>query len=404
MQQIPGVTVIIYDQECAAEKRRKRSRGQLAEPTMRLVINEEVCEGCGDCVQQANCMSLTPVQTELGQKIRIHQSSCNKDYTCALGDCPSFVTVQIKAGTGLKKKSLPKLPPADVPAPRQVVKAGDGYRIIGPGIGGTGVVTINALLATAAWIDGLSVATLDQTGTAQKGGAVVSHLLLSEHPIEAPAKVNAGNADLILGFDLLGVVHPGNLKYRLRRTNGRHRQQRLIPTIDNIRNRAPVSRTRSDAGAGELGDQSRPQHFPGCQSAGRRIVRHSHGRESFHDGSGVSGRADSDLARSHRAGHRVERRGYRAQPADCFPGAASITKTPPLWNRAPPGKRERKEAALFDRVAELREYQNESYARTYSDFLETIPEPSLKETVARYLYKLMAYKDEYEVARLVNQA
>ncbi len=90
--------MIIYDQECAAEKRRKRSRGLLAEPTMRLVINEEVCEGCGDCVKQSNCMSLTPVMTELGQKIRIHQSSCNKDYSCALGDCPSFVSVQIKAG------------------------------------------------------------------------------------------------------------------------------------------------------------------------------------------------------------------------------------------------------------------------------------------------------------------
>ena len=115
LPKIPGVTVIIYDQECAAEKRRKRSRGQLAEPTMRLVINEEVCEGCGDCVRQSNCMSLTPVLTELGQKIRIHQSSCNKDYTCAMGDCPSFVSVQITAGTGLKKKSLPKLPPAEVP-------------------------------------------------------------------------------------------------------------------------------------------------------------------------------------------------------------------------------------------------------------------------------------------------
>ena len=225
LPKIPGVTVIIYDQECAAEKRRKRSRGQLAEPTMRLVINEEVCEGCGDCVRQSNCMSLAPVVTELGQKIRIHQSSCNKDYTCSMGDCPSFVSVKITAGTGLKKKSLPKLPPAEVPPPREMVKAGDGYRIIGPGIGGTGVVTINALLATAAWIDGLSVATLDQTGTAQKGGAVVSHLLLSESPIEAPAKVNASNADLILGFDLLGVVQAGNLQHGLRAKNRRDRQQ-----------------------------------------------------------------------------------------------------------------------------------------------------------------------------------
>src|SRR5260370_22248060 len=149
--------------------------------------------------------------TELGQKLRSPQSSCNKDSPCDMGDCPSFVSVQIAAGTGLKKKSLPKLPPAEVPPPRHRVKAGDGYRILGPGIGGTGVVTINALLATAAWIDGLSVATLDQTGTAQKGGAVVSHLLLSDEPMQEPAKVNAGNADLIIGFDLLGVV----LRYNL---------------------------------------------------------------------------------------------------------------------------------------------------------------------------------------------
>ena len=119
--------MIIYDQECAAEKRRKRSRGMLAEPTLRLVINEEVCEGCGDCVKQSNCMSLQPVVTELGQKMRIHQSSCNKDYTCALGDCPSFVSVQIKPGTGLKKKPLPQLPPADV---SRAARSGAGRRRI----------------------------------------------------------------------------------------------------------------------------------------------------------------------------------------------------------------------------------------------------------------------------------
>ena len=110
---------MIYDQECAAEKRRKRSRGKYAEPALRLMIHEEVCEGCGDCVKQSNCMSLTPVQTERGQKMRIHQSSCNKDYSCALGDCPSFVTVKIKPGTGLRKRSIPELPSTEVPAPRE---------------------------------------------------------------------------------------------------------------------------------------------------------------------------------------------------------------------------------------------------------------------------------------------
>jgi indolepyruvate ferredoxin oxidoreductase len=401
---IPGVTVIIYDQECAAEKRRKRSRGQLAEPTMRLVINEEVCEGCGDCVRQSNCMSLTPVMTELGQKIRIHQSSCNKDYTCAMGDCPSFVSVQIKAGTGLKKKSLPKLPPADVPAPRQMVKAGDGYRIIGPGIGGTGVVTINALLATAAWIDGLSVATLDQTGTAQKGGAVVSHLLLSEHPIEAPAKVNTGNADLILGFDLLGVVHPANLSTACAERTVAIVNSDVMPTIDNIRNRAPVS------GPGQM-----LELVNSVTNRGRNIFldanRLAEGLFGTHMAvnlfmMGVAyqgGLIPISLEAMEQAiewnGVDIERNLQTFSWGRKYYEDAAFVES----NAVAVPNRDRKEAVPFDRAAELREYQNEPYAQTYSDFLEKISEPSLKETVARYLYKLMAYKDEYEVARLLTK-
>jgi len=165
LEQIAGVTAIVYDQQCAAEKRRLRSRGKLPEPVLRLVINEAVCEGCGDCVRQSNCMSLLPVETEFGQKTRIHQSSCNKDYSCALGDCPSFITVKLKPGTGLRKKSVPQLPVAEVPEPRDKVAAGDGYSILAPGIGGTGVVTVNALLATAAWLENLSAITLDQSAT-----------------------------------------------------------------------------------------------------------------------------------------------------------------------------------------------------------------------------------------------
>src|SRR5262249_49092330 len=141
LEQVPGVTVIIYDQQCAAEKRRLRSRGKLEEPARRLGINERVCEGCGDCGRQSNCVSLYPVETAFGPKTRIHQSSCNKDYSCALGDCPSFVTVNLKPGTGLRPRPVPKLPETDVPEPREKVRAGEGYAILGPGIGGTGVVT-----------------------------------------------------------------------------------------------------------------------------------------------------------------------------------------------------------------------------------------------------------------------
>ena len=400
MEQIPGVSVIIYDQECAAEKRRKRSRGTLAEPSMRLVIHEEVCEGCGDCVKQANCMSLTPVMTELGQKIRIHQSSCNKDYSCALGDCPSFVSVEIQPGTGLKKRTLPKLPPAEVPLPRQVAKAGEGYRIIGPGIGGTGVVTINALLATAAWIDGLSVATLDQTGTAQKGGAVVSHLLLSETPIEAPAKVNAANADVILGFDLLGVVHANNLSTACAERTVAVVNTDLVPTIDTIRNRAPFG-----------GPEKMIELLNAVTNRGRNIFVDGNRLAEALFGShmavnifvtGVAfqgGLIPISLEAMQQAielnGVDIERNLQAfSWGRKYYEDAAGVES----FLRA-----EEKPKPALDRVAELTEYQSAAYARSYVDFLDKISEPALREVAAKYLYKLMAYKDEYEVARLLTK-
>ena len=399
LEKIPGVTVMIYDQECAAEKRRKRSRGIYTEPTRRLVIHEEVCEGCGDCVKQANCMSLTPVMTELGQKIRIHQSSCNKDYSCALGDCPSFVSVELKPGTGLKRKVLPQLPAAEVP-PRDRVKAGEGYRIIGPGIGGTGVVTINALLATAAWIDGLHVATLDQTGSAQKGGAVVSHLLVSDHPIEAPAKVNAGNADLILGFDLLGILEPKNLATASSDRTIAILNTDLVPTIDSIRNRTPFG------GPGQMLDA-----INSVTNRGRNIFvdanRIAEGLFGTHmavnmfmtgiayQGGLIPISAEAIEQAIEWNGVEVERnREWFSWGRKYYQDAAWIENFL---------KVETKAKTVFDPIAELREYQNDAYARSYVEFLDKIHEPALREVVAKYLYKLMAYKDEYEVARLLTK-
>ncbi len=400
LEKIPGVTVMIYDQECAAEKRRKRSRGIYAEPTRRLVINEEVCEGCGDCVKQANCMSLTPVATELGQKIRIHQSSCNKDYSCALGDCPSFVSVELKPGTGLKKRTLPQLPVAEVPAPRGMVKAGEGYRIIGPGIGGTGVVTINALLAAAAWIDGLHVASLDQTGSAQKGGAVVSHLLVSDRPIEAPAKVNAGNADLILGFDMLGILEPKNLATASRDRTIAVLNTDLTPTIDSIRSRTLFS------GADLMLDT-----VNSVTNRGRNIFvdanRIAEGLFGTHmavnifmtgiafQGGLIPISAEAIEQAIEWNGVEVERnREWFAWGRKYYEDAAWVENFL---------KAETKPKPAIDRVAELSEYQNEAYARSYVEFVDKIQDPALREIVAKYLYKLMAYKDEYEVARLLTK-
>ncbi|MGH9613250.1 MAG: indolepyruvate ferredoxin oxidoreductase family protein [Bryobacteraceae bacterium] len=400
LAQIPGVTVLIYDQQCAAEKRRQRSRGKLAEPVKRLVIHEEVCEGCGDCVRQSNCMSLTPVETPLGQKMRIHQASCNKDYSCALGDCPSFVTVKIKPGTGLRKKTLPELPAADVRPPRVQARAGNGYRVIAPGIGGTGVVTVNALLATAAWIDGLHVATLDQTGTAQKGGAVVSHLLISENPIDVPAKVNAGNADLILGFDLLGVAAPENLiAARSDRTVAVVNTD-ISPTIDTIRGRTVLS--------------------PQAEMLDLVNASTGRGRNIFVDASRIAeGLFGSHLAVNLFLAGIAFQAGLLPVSLDSMEksiewNGVEVLKNQQvfLWGRKyyeDPAFVEAQTAGKpassrdFDRTAELQAYQNEQYAAQYLEFVERISQPDLRAVVERYLYKLMAYKDEYEVARLLTR-
>jgi len=403
LEKVPGVTAMIYDQECAAEKRRKRSRGKYAEPTMRLMIHDEVCEGCGDCVKQSNCMSLTPIHTDRGQKIRIHQSSCNKDYSCALGDCPSFVTVNIKEGTGLRRRPIPQLPSTEVPLPREIAPIGDGYRIIMPGIGGTGVVTINALLATAAWIDGLYVATLDQTGSAQKGGAVVSHLLLSRRPVEAPNRINIGNADVILGFDLLGVASSENIKFASPERTAAVLNTNLTPTIDVIRSRAPL-----------IGPERMLEQINSVTRRGRNIVV---------DGN----RLAEGLFGSHMAVNLfmvgvAYQGGLIPLSLEAIEQAVRLNEVDVEknlqvfeWGRKYYHDAKSVEAILsgpspqtkapFDRLAELTAYQNAEYAQQYSDFVSEVARkaPALEETVARYLYKLMAYKDEYEVARLLTK-
>src|SRR5216683_935977 len=205
---IPGVTVLIYDQTCAAEKRRRRKRGRFPDPDKRVIINELVCEGCGDCGVKSNCVSLQPLETEWGRKRTIVQSSCNKDFSCVKGFCPSFVTVygaKLRQGTGVATAhALAPLPEPKLPT---IAKT---YDIIVTGVGGTGIVTIGGILGMAAHLEGKGVGVIDMAGLAQKGGAVYSHMRIAERPEDIHAiRVAAGGADLVLGGD---IVVAGNKK------------------------------------------------------------------------------------------------------------------------------------------------------------------------------------------------
>ncbi|MGF6700876.1 Pyruvate/2-oxoacid:ferredoxin oxidoreductase gamma subunit [Paraburkholderia sp. MM5496-R1] len=201
LRDVEGVTAIVYAQTCAAEKRRRRKQKKLVDPARRVVINEEVCEGCGDCGVQSNCVSVMPLETDLGQKRTIDQSSCNKDFSCVKGFCPSFVTVE---GGQLRKAAKARVAvPTGLPAPK-IAGLSRPYNVVVTGVGGTGVVTLGALMGMAAHIEGKGVLVLDMAGMAQKGGAVMSHIRIAQTPDALhAARVASGKADLLLGCDMM---------------------------------------------------------------------------------------------------------------------------------------------------------------------------------------------------------
>ncbi|MFI4940404.1 MAG: indolepyruvate ferredoxin oxidoreductase family protein, partial [Burkholderiales bacterium] len=212
LREVKGVSAMIYDQTCAAEKRRRRKRGEYPDPAKRVVINEAVCEGCGDCSVQSNCLSVEPLETELGRKRQINQSSCNKDYSCLTGFCPSFVTVeggqlkQSKVAPDLSSSAVaaPHNPPALSLSQPNVPTTEQPYGILVAGVGGTGVVTIGQILAVAAHVEGKGCSVLDMSGLAQKGGPVMSHVRLADHPDAIfSTRVGTGSADLVIGCDVI---------------------------------------------------------------------------------------------------------------------------------------------------------------------------------------------------------
>jgi indolepyruvate ferredoxin oxidoreductase len=428
---IRGVTVLIHDQHCAAEKRRLRKRGKLIEPQTRVFINERVCEGCGDCGKKSNCLSVQPIDTEFGRKTAIHQSSCNKDYSCLLGDCPSFLTVE---GVGRTPKRDRRVTPLEVELPEPVLRVpAEDFALHMMGIGGTGVVTMNQVLGTAALLDGKHVRGLDQTGLSQKGGPVVSDLKIASGPIERANKVSAGFADLYLGFDLLVATDPSNLD--------KAEPGRTIAVVST--SQIPTGQMVVDAGV----------HFPELSSLLMGIDRVTRKDPNVYlDAQAIA----EALFADHMAVNPIVL--GAAYQAGALPiTAASIEKAIRLngvavemnvqafrWGRMAVLDRKQVDAvvaqaterpadqpraltaeaqALVDsagatgelrrlleiRVPELIAYQSAAYAREYVDFVRRVAQVEaerapgrrgLAEATARHLYKLMAYKDEYEVARL----
>ncbi len=414
---VKGLSVLIYDQTCAAEKRRRRKRGQFPDPDKRVVINELVCEGCGDCGVQSNCVSVQPLDTEWGRKRTIDQSSCNKDFSCLKGFCPSFVTVEgakLKRGKGVDApKDLPALPEPQQP---EIARP---FSIIVTGVGGTGIVTIGGVLGMAAHLEGKGVGIIDQAGLAQKGGAVYSHIRIAKKAEDIHAiRVAAGECDLVLGGDMVVV---GNKK---------------------VLSTAKLGATTMVINTAEIlpGDFTRNADFSLPTERLKRAIRTAAGAEktNFVDATRL---ATALLGNS--IGANIFMVGYAYQLGALPLSAEAIRKAIELNGEAVPmnlaafefGRRAAFDAASvealvkpapeaasdarrisqsFDetvsrRVAFLTAYQNAGYAARYRTLVDQVKaaeaakapgKTGLAEAVARYLFKLMAYKDEYEVARL----
>ena len=422
LREVAGVSAMIYDQTCASEKRRRRKRNAYPDPAKRAVINEAVCEGCGDCSVQSNCLSVEPLETEFGRKRQINQSSCNKDYSCVSGFCPSFVTVEggsLKNPTRAKAQSGPALPALPQPV---LPGLAEPYGILVTGVGGTGVITIGQIIAMAAHVEGRACSVLDMSGLAQKGGPVMSHVRVAEHADHIySTRVGTGMADLVIGCDVIVTASRDALS---RMGEGRTRaavNSTQMPTAAFVRNPDWQFPTASSEGeiaracgrdnlslvdAGHIatalmGDAIATNMFmlgyawqrgwvPLSEAALLRAIELNALQVEFNKQAFAWGRvAAHDLAFVQAA---AGRNGTTAQVIE-------LKRTPTL------------DELLERRVAFLSDYQNAAYARSYSDFVQQVRvrESGLGEAgralklsraVAQYLFKLMAYKDEYEVARL----
>ncbi|MGB0772488.1 MAG: DUF6537 domain-containing protein, partial [Paracoccaceae bacterium] len=401
LREINGVSAIVYVQTCAAEKRRRRKRGLFPDPDKRIFINTDVCEGCGDCGVQSNCVAITPVETELGRKRAIDQSACNKDFSCVNGFCPSFVTLP---GATPKKKvrksfELPDLPNPTVPT----IPSGETFNIIATGVGGTGVVTIGALLAQAAQIDGKGAGMMEMAGLAQKGGAVHVHCRIANSPADISAiRVATGECDALIGGDL--VVSSGAKTIGLTSTGrtGAVVNDHEIVTGDFTRDtefKIPNDRLRltlearikdklvlldaTKLAADLLGDSiySNMIVFGAAWQMGFIPLGHS----ALYEAITLNGAKVEQNQRAFEVG-----RWAAAYPEDAQKLIASKVVALP----------EKGADKIAYRVDHLRAYQGNRLAKRYQKFLGMFENERLRDAVALGYHKLLTYKDEYEVARL----
>lgn len=416
LREISGTTVLIYEQTCAAEKRRRRKKGLLADPPKRVVINAELCEGCGDCSVQSNCLSVLPKETELGRKREIDQSACNKDYSCLNGFCPSLVTIH--GGKLRKKRGIQDARNfRELPEPTLADIEERPWNIVVTGVGGTGVLTVASLVAMAAYIEGKGCATMNQTGLAQKFGSVVSHVRVgkTQDAINA-VRIPAGDADLLLGCDL--VVASGNeamAKANIERSFAvvNDYESATAEFVSNPDAEFPAEAMKATI-CEEVGAEK--VHFLDATSIARELLGDSIGSNLFLLGYAyqqgllpVSAQALTEAIRLNNVA--VE---FNLQ-AFLWGRRAAVNKVAVIDAaaiEAPAKKLQTYSEIIEDRCARLVAYQNREYADLYRQRVAAIhqaeqavmgtDEQRLAISVAESLYALMAYKDEYEVARLLS--
>jgi indolepyruvate ferredoxin oxidoreductase len=419
LREHPGVTVLIHDQTCAAEKRRRRKRGAFPDPDRRLFINARVCEGCGDCGVASNCLSLTPLETDYGRKRAIDQSSCNKDFSCVKGFCPSFVTVHGAKIRRSKAGSEADALLAALPEPVALPGLDRPWNILVTGIGGTGVVTIGALLGMAAHLEGKGVTVLDQTGLAQKGGAVLSHVRIAATPAALhAARIPPGEGDLVLGCDLAVSAGPEAMA---RMRAGRTR------AFVNVHG-APIGTfTRDPDLVFPLGEleasiaraigRDALDAFP-AQRHATALMGDSIATNPFMLGYAwqkgaipVSRAAIERAIELNDVAVAASKRAFAFGRLAAQDMAALLRLAAPASHATEPAPPAGLAELVARRRAELVDYQDEAYARRYEALVRRIEQAEsrclpghtgLTEAVARYAFKLMAYKDEYEVARLYS--